>query len=83
MQILGDKKNEEGLYDLGIFYYDKCTSNKDAYKKMRKSGGLYQLQLSRSSSLIQVKKESQGNGNYFTLSCSFMTFSSYTIVTCR
>ena len=33
MQILSDKKNEEGLYNLGIFYYDKCMSNKDAYKK--------------------------------------------------
>ena len=63
MQILSDKKNAEGLYDLGIFYHDKCMSNKDAYKKkMRRSGGLYQLQMSRSSSLIQVKKKSQGNG---------------------
>ena len=83
MQILSDKKNAEGLRDIGIFYYDKCMSNKDAYQKMRRRGGLYPLQMSRRSFLIQVKKKSQGNGNYFTLSCSLMTFSSYTIVTCR
>ena len=33
MQIHDDKKNEEGLYNLGCFYCDKCTRNKDAYKK--------------------------------------------------
>ena len=49
-------------------------------KKMRTSGGLCLLRMSRSSSLIQVKKEYLGNTNYFTFKCSFITFSSYTVM---
>ena len=49
-------------------------------KKMRTSGGSHLLQMSRSSSLIQVKKESLGNANVFTFKCSFITFSSYTVM---
>ena len=32
IQVLGDNKRPDSLYDLALFFYDKCSRNQDAYK---------------------------------------------------
>ena len=32
IQVLGDNKRPDGIYDLALFFYDKCSRNQDAYK---------------------------------------------------